>query len=1260
MALTSITRDFVVKAGALVEGTSFVTSSTGQTSTLQVNGGAAIAKNLVVGTTATIWGATTLQGSLVVNGYSQLGLLTATTFTATTANITGNAQVGGLFTATGATYLGSSLTVAGNSQFSGALNTFSGALFVTGTNIFTVGTGASNFGGTVGIAGVTSITNNATANSAGGTGALVVTGGTLINDNLVVKSTAYNTATNTANSIYTAGAVYADKGLTVAGPVLFKDIVTFNGTATYVLSTNTYYTDNILEMHTPPTGVYGQWTVDDGKDIGFRFHYFTNSTDTNAALVLDNTTKYLDWYNAGAEATNGDFSTASFGTFRTGNIILTTATNATSTVTGSLQLAGGAGIGLAVYAGGNGSFGSLTGRNLTTASGLLLSDANGNIVNSPVTYNYATGRMVGTADYSNTATNIVGGASGSLPYQTGAGATTMLPIGTNGFILSVTGGNPTWTSVSGLTAGTATTATNIAGGLADQIPYQTAPGQTGFNVGLRFNGTTFTATNVVVSGTSNSTGYNNNTGALQVKGGAAINNDLWVGGDINLQGSLFLKGVGLDQITGSTGTFDFLIVEGTGTALTVTDGSTFGGITTVTNNTAVSTTASGAFQVRNGGIGIGGGGVFGGVVTATLFSGASTQVQTIQQTGNASYFLTFVDTNNASATGELVYTTSSFSVNPATSAVTVAGTLLATSTVPTNGAAATGAVQVTGGASIAKDIYVGTTATVAGTVLATGTTPVLGVAAAGVIRATGGVGIAKDIYVGTTATVAGTLFATSTAPTLGGTGVAAIEVTGGVDILKDIYVGSTATVVGLTFHNNTTPTLASATQGAVQTTGGVGIAKDIYVGSTATVAGTLFATSANPALTGGANTAAVEVTGGVDIAKDIYVGTTATVAGVLLATGATPVLGVAAAGVVQVTGGVGIAKDIYIGTTATIAGVLNITNTSPSLGAGAVGSIETAGGVGIAKDLDVGTTATIAGITFHNNTTPTLASATQGAVQTTGGVGIAKDLYVGTTGTFAGTLVVSGTTPTFASATAGVVQVAGGVGIAKDLYVGTTATINNLVVTGTASLPSTISLTALTVTNLTVTNNETVGNNLSVGNLFTATGASVFGSTISVAGIASFNSTQDSNATNNGSIVTLGGVGIAKNLTVGTAVTVGTATTQTTVNAYYSNNFLLSSYTSGFIVSNSQINLDTFSASAYRTCKYVIQIVDGTKIHVEEILLFHDGTNVYMTEYGIATSQGELGEFDATLATGTVTLKFTANYTPTSMTIKTVRQAITL
>lgn len=59
-------------------------------------------------------------------------------------------------------------------------------------------------------------------------------------------------------------------------------------------------------------------------------------------------------------------------------------------------------------------------------------------------------------------------------------------------------------------------------------------------------------------------------------------------------------------------------------------------------------------------------------------------------------------------------------------------------------------------------------------------------------------------------------------------------------------------------------------------------------------------------------------------------------------------------------------------------------------------------------------------------------------------------------------------------------------------------------------------------------------------------------------------------------------------------------------------------------------------------------------------MLFHDGSNVYMTEYGISTNLGELGTFDSTIGAGTVTLNFQANYTPTSMTVKTMRTAITL
>jgi len=116
--------------------------------------------------------------------------------------------------------------------------------------------------------------------------------GALTAATITASSNAYNTATAASNAIYTSGGIYAGAGLTVAGPTLFKDLVTFSGTATYVYSTQTVYTDNLIELHTPSTGVNTPWFVDDGKDIGIRMHYYTNSTDTNAALILANDTKY--------------------------------------------------------------------------------------------------------------------------------------------------------------------------------------------------------------------------------------------------------------------------------------------------------------------------------------------------------------------------------------------------------------------------------------------------------------------------------------------------------------------------------------------------------------------------------------------------------------------------------------------------------------------------------------------------------------------------------------------------------------------------------------------------------------------------------------------------------------------------------------------------------------------------------------------------------------------------------------------------------
>jgi hypothetical protein len=76
------------------------------------------------------------------------------------------------------------------------------------------------------------------------------------------------------------------------------------------------------------------------------------------------------------------------------------------------------------------------------------------------------------------ANNIDGGAIGSVPYQTAVATTAFLALGTNGYVLTAGSSAPRYVAPSTLTVGTATTATNIAGGAAGSLPYNTGSGAT--------------------------------------------------------------------------------------------------------------------------------------------------------------------------------------------------------------------------------------------------------------------------------------------------------------------------------------------------------------------------------------------------------------------------------------------------------------------------------------------------------------------------------------------------------------------------------------------------------------------------------------------------------------------------------------------------------------------------------------------------------------------------------------------------------------
>ena len=85
---------------------------------------------------------------------------------------------------------------------------------------------------------------------------------------------------------------------------------------------------------------------------------------------------------------------------------------------------------------------------------------------------------------------------------------------------------------------------------------------------------------------------------------------------------------------------------------------------------------------------------------------------------------------------------------------------------------------------------------------------------------------------------------------------------------------------------------------------------------------------------------------------------------------------------------------------------------------------------------------------------------------------------------------------------------------------------------------------------------------------------------------------------------------------------------------------------------------DTYSATTHRTSKYLIELAidSDNKYHATEVLLTHNGTTVFMSQYGHVTSDSSLGEFDADINSGNVRLLVTPSLNNT--TIKTQRITI--
>lgn len=875
MALTSILRDFEVRSGLIVEGINIVTSSTGMTGTLQVNGGAAIAKNLAVGSIADFWGTSTVHNEFIVERGTYLTAATAT--------------------------------------------------------------------------GIVSVTNNTQATTIGA-GALKVTGGVYVGNNVVISGTAASTSTTSSNALYVAGGVGIGNSLVVGGPTIFRDQVVFSGTATYVYSTNTFYTDNILELHTPPGGDGAKWDIDDGKDIGVRFRYYANSTDTNAALVLANDTKYLEWYSSGAEGTS-TFAGASYGIFKTGGVRLVGgAVNNNNTTTGDLQVLGGVGIAGSVYATNTGSFGSVRARDLTQ-NRLVFVGADGRLVDdADLTYDPVTNLLTANISSSNTATSLAGGATGSIPYQSNPGVTTFLPIGTAGYVLVSDGTTPTWNTTGTVVSGEATTSTNLKFGAQYQIPYQTAVGATAFEAGFEYNYTsnTFSVDNALINAFTDAS--STATGSLQVRGGVGINKNIFVGGSSTIVGNEFINGgtLGTNQTTFNLVNTTATTVNLAGAATSVVIGSNSAGTTNIRNIVTVTTSTeatatNAAALVVTGGVGVGG----------NIFAGGNAFLAGDIWVNGGDFYTSQTTFNLLNTTA----TTINFggAATALTIGATTGGTTIRNATTVFDStdasSTATGALQVYGGAGINRNLFVGGSETLAGNLFVNGGTVSSNQTTVNLFNTTattinfGGAATALTIGNDTTGTTTIrniTYITTTTNSTAVGNG--ALVVSGGIGVGGAMVVASGITLGGNLAANGgnilSSQTSFNLLNATVTTLNFAGAATAITIGATTgytqirnqtTVTNTTNATSTN--------TGALTVQGGVGIAQDIWVGGAARVVG------ATTLNNLSAA--------VSTVTQLTVGGSATVGGII-YANDSSNANATTNGSLRVAGGVGIIKDVVIG------------------------------------------------------------------------------------------------------------------------------------------------------------------------------------------------------------------------------------------------------------------------------------------------------------------
>ena len=187
----------------------------------------------------------------------------------------------------------------------------------------------------------------------------------------------------------------------------------------------------------------------------------------------------------------------------------------------------------------------------------------------------------------------------------------------------------------------------------------------------------------------------------------------------------------------------------------------------------------------------------------------------------------------------------------------------------------------------------------------------------------------------------------------------------------------------------------------------------------------------------------------------------------------------------------------------------------------------------------------------------------------------------------------------------------------NNITIDTDATYNKITInsTGSSNTNTTFTLTGSDSSTGSLSNNGTLAFNSNNGILSTIVGSNVTISTPQ--DIQSSASPSFSSITSNGSI-NIGTTNIV-------SITSNTLTT----------------------VSTSQVTVDSFPISIYRSAKYFVQMISGTNYHIIELNVIHDGANTSLAQYGEVILGSSLGLFEAVIDSGSLQLLFTPNNTVT-------------